>query len=84
MLISILKRKEVEMKRLLLVIIIALVLTVATGIPALAVDLELPNGKVIEDLPDQAEKATKSGKVTIDRTCPICGGYPCIPPCPGV
>ena len=71
------------MKRILLVLIVALILTVATGIPALAVDLELPNGKVIEGLPDQAENATKSGKIKDVTPCPYCGYYPCIPPCDG-
>jgi hypothetical protein len=69
------------MKRVLLILLLTIIMTVAAGIPAYAVDLELPNDKVIENLPDQAGKATKSGKIT-QETCPICGGTVCVPPCP--
>ncbi len=35
----------------------------AIGLPALAVDLELPNGNTVEGLPDEAENAGNSGDV---------------------
>jgi hypothetical protein len=66
------------MKRLLLAVVIALTLIVVTVTPALAIDLEVPNGNTIEGLPQQAENATNSG-VVIDATptCPpeCSGGF---------
>ncbi len=51
------------MKKTFLALILALTLTMAIGLPAFAVDLELPNGKTVEGLPDAAENAGNSGVV---------------------
>ena len=59
------------MKRLLLALIVAVALGVATVSPALAIDLVLPNGETVFDLPDDAANAGHSGKVGI---CPAGGG----------
>lgn len=60
------------MKKIFLALIIAMTLTMAIGLPALAVDLDLPNGNTIEGLPDEAGNAGYSGVV----------GEPCEPPDP--
>ncbi len=58
------------MKIILLALIVALTLTMAIGLPALAVDLELPNGNTVEGLPDEAENAGHSGVVNPDECDP--------------
>lgn len=76
------------MKRVFLLLFVALVLLVVTALPALALDLELPNGKTVEGLPDEAENAGNSGIVVPDD-CVSCGipsctcDPPCVPPCDG-
>ena len=68
------------MKRVFLVLIVALILTLATGLPVSAVDLQFPNGKTVEGLPDEAANAGRSGMVY--EACPYGCTPPCAPPCP--
>ena len=63
------------MKRLLLVLIVAVALSVATVSPALAVTLVLPNGNTVEGLPDAAANAGNSGLVGTGPTCPPNCGF---------
>ena len=62
------------MKRVLLILILVLLLILATGTPATALTIGLPNGNTVDGLPDQAVNAAKSGKIVIYATCPLCGG----------
>ena len=63
------------LKRLILALIVALTLTVATVAPALAVTLILPNGDTVEGLPDGAANAAQSG--VVDEPSPECDPPPC-------
>ena len=63
------------MKRLLLAIIVAVALAVATVSPALATTLTLPSGDTVEVPADAAANAGNSGEVGTGPTCPPNCGF---------
>ena len=66
--------EEGEMKAKLFLVLVVVLLALATVSPALAVTLELPNGKTIEVPADAAGNAGNSGEVST-------GGTACPPNC---
>ncbi len=74
------------MKRLVPFITLVALLAVFIGAPIINADDDSPIGFEIGighiDYPGGG-LGEGHEKHDCDPTCPICGGYPCIPPCPG-
>ena len=79
------------MKKLVLsiAVVIALLtlLSLSVGLPVASADEGLhtgyETGQGHTDFPGSG-LGLGHDKHECDPTCPLCGGYPCIPPCPGV
>jgi hypothetical protein len=71
------------MKRLLLLTILVALLVSLVDMPTASGDNGLHKGYTIGE--GHCKLCGKGhDKHGCDSTCPLCGGNPCIPPCPGV